>query len=58
MRALGDREEQNIRDLKLDEAVADCLKAVDYGQPLSPNGLSLASFGSLGRTSPVPTGSS
>jgi hypothetical protein len=64
LRELGDREERNIQDLELDELMGDLPQAsppglVSSSQGLtSPTGLSQVSFGSFGRTSPVPTGSS
>jgi hypothetical protein len=61
LKALGDREEQNILDLEMNEATAEALEPPADGQPqvaLSPTGLSQVSFGSFGRTSPLPTGSS
>jgi hypothetical protein len=63
MRELGDREEQNILDLKMDEALAEALDpelphSSPAPGPQSPSGFSQVSFGSLGRTSPVPTDSS
>jgi hypothetical protein len=61
LKALGDREEQNILDLEMDEATVEALEPSADGQPqvaLSPIGLSQMSFGSFGRTSPLPTGSS
>jgi hypothetical protein len=59
MRALGAREEQNILDLEADEAAGEvvaCL-ASPSREVTSPTGLSQVSFGSFGRTSPVPSGS-
>jgi hypothetical protein len=64
MRELGDREEQNILDLKIDEAFAAALapellySSPTLGVPLSPASFSQISFDSLDRTSPVPTSSS
>jgi hypothetical protein len=62
LKALGDREEQNILDLEadeaLDEALADMPVLESVPGPQSPTGFSQVSFGSLGRTSPVPAGSS
>ena|ERR1700722_8380053 len=60
MRVLGAREEQNILDLEADEAAADVavppVSRDSPGEPISPTGLSQVSFGSFGRTSPVPVG--
>jgi hypothetical protein len=61
VRALGDREEQNLAELKMEKAAAEALKPSAEGQPqaaLSPTGFSQVSFDSFGKTSPVPTGSS
>jgi hypothetical protein len=61
LKALGDREEQNILDLEMNEAAVEALEPSAEEQPqaaLSPTGLSQVSFGSFGKTSPVPTGSS
>jgi hypothetical protein len=54
LKALGDREKQNILDLKINEAAGKALKSSAEGQPpaaLSPIGLSQISFSSFGRTS-------
>jgi hypothetical protein len=61
-RALGDRESKNIEEIEADEALAD-LPVLEPSQasiprPRSPSGFFQVSFGSLGRTSLVPTGSS
>jgi hypothetical protein len=61
VRALGAREESNIEGLEMDEAVSAAFEPPAEEQPQaapSPTGLSQVSFGSFGRTSPVPTGSS
>jgi hypothetical protein len=64
MRELGDRKEQNILDLEMDEALAEALdpelprSSPALGVPPSPAGFSQVSFGSLGRTSLVPTSNS
>jgi glycine/D-amino acid oxidase-like deaminating enzyme len=65
MRELGAREEQNILELEMEEAAEEVLdpselpsSAPALGVPPSPAGFSQISFGSLDRTSPVPTGSS
>jgi hypothetical protein len=64
MRELGDREEQNILDLEMDEALAEALdpelpcSSPAPGVSPGPAGFSQVSFGSLGRTSPVLAGSS
>ena len=47
------REMRNIEELEVDEALAQ-LEPL----PSSPTGFSQVSFGSLGRTSPMPTSSS
>ena len=63
LRELGDREELNIRELELDELISEAIPSASEsagppaGQVASPSGLSQVSFGFLGRTSPVPTGS-
>jgi hypothetical protein len=60
MKALGDREEKNIEEMEADEASAEVVSAPVASAspgPTSPTGLSLVSFGSFGRTSPVPSGS-
>jgi hypothetical protein len=58
MRILGDREEQNIRDLEVDETLAEASATVSGPEaPSSPTGFSQVSFGSLfDRTSPLPSG--
>jgi len=60
MRELGVREDQNILDLEADEATTRAAAApesrVASPGPTSPTGLSQVSFGSFGRTSPVPSG--
>jgi hypothetical protein len=61
LREISKGEEQNILDLEADEAAIEALGSSAEGQPqaaLSPTGFSQMSFGSFGRTSPVPTGSS
>jgi hypothetical protein len=64
MRELGDREKQNILDLEMDKALTAALdpelphSVPAPGVPPSPAGFSQMSFGSLDRTSPVPTSSS
>jgi hypothetical protein len=64
MRELGDREEQNILDLEMDEALAEALdpelprSSPAPGVPPSPAGFFQVSFGSLGRISLAPTGNS
>jgi hypothetical protein len=62
VRALGSREEQNIQEMEEDEAsgiasgdAATRAQSPSRG-PTSPTGLSQVSFGSFGRTSPVPSG--
>jgi len=62
LRELRDREEKNIQDLELDELMGDLQPsnsgpALSSPGPTSPTGLSQVSFGSFGRTSPVPSGS-
>jgi TolA-binding protein len=63
LRELSKQEEQNIEEMEADEAAADAAVAalsprrVVSPGPTSPTGLSQVSFGSFGRTSPVPTGS-
>jgi hypothetical protein len=58
-RLLWEREKQNISELEGDEAVAGMASRVESPSrgPTSPTGLSQVSFGSFGRTTPVPTGS-
>lgn len=67
LRALGDRESLNIEELEMDEAAAEVMAATATSEaasassvrlPSSPTGFSQVSFGSFGRTSPVPTGNS
>jgi hypothetical protein len=73
MRELGNREDQNILDLEIEEEMEEAAKralssssdpselpnsAPALGFPPSPAGFSQVSFDSLGRTSPVPTSSS
>src|SRR5450432_2411206 len=68
MRELGDRENQNILDLEAEEALERVLAASQPptgagsgpapGVSPGPAGFSPVSFGSLDRTSLVPTGSS
>ena len=63
LRELRDREEQNIQDLELDELMGELPQpsssesTIPAPGPTSPTGLSQVSFGSFGRTSPVPSGS-
>jgi hypothetical protein len=67
-RELSDREDRNILDLEIDEALAEALaEALDPelprsspapGVPPSSAGFSQVSFGSLNRISPVPTSNS
>jgi hypothetical protein len=57
-RELSDREDRNILDLEAEEAAAAAVALPDLPQYGSPAGFSQVSFGSLGRTSPVPTSSS
>jgi hypothetical protein len=56
LRGLGDREEQNIRDLELDEMLAEIPVGEQPETATSPTGFSQVSFGSFGRISPVPSG--
>jgi hypothetical protein len=58
LKALGDREEQNIEEMEADEALATVSVPEPVPDPRSPTVLSQASFGSLSRTSPVLAGSS
>jgi hypothetical protein len=66
IKSLGNREAQNILDLEADEALDEALTDLPVLEPTqastprpqSPSGFSQVSFGSLDRTSPVPTGSS
>jgi hypothetical protein len=73
MRELGDRKNQNILDLEMEEEMEEAAKralnspldsselpnsAPALGFPPSPAGFFQVSFGFLGRTSPAPTGSS
>jgi hypothetical protein len=69
MRELGDRENQNILNLEIEEAVERALTAPSdppeipssvpaLGFPPSPAGFFQVSFDSLDRISLVPTGSS
>jgi hypothetical protein len=64
MRELSNREEQNILDLEIDEALAEALNpelpcsSPAPGVSPGPAGFSQVSFGSLSRTSPVPADSS
>lgn len=59
VRALGDQEEKNIEEMEADEAAGMIPPPVPGPTGAqSPTGLSQVSFGSFGRTSPVPTGSS
>jgi hypothetical protein len=59
IRELGDREEQNILDLKMDESLAAALdpelphSVPTLGVLSSPAGFFQMSFGSLDRISPV-----
>jgi hypothetical protein len=62
-KALWEREKQNVDELEADEAAAEAVarSTPPAGLPEpapSPTGFSQVSFGSFGRTSPVPTGSS
>jgi hypothetical protein len=73
MRELGDREDQNILDLEIEEEMEEAAKrtltapsdpselpnsAPALGFPPSPADFSQMSFSSLNRTSSIPTGNS
>jgi hypothetical protein len=56
-RQLWEREKQNIVELEGDEVLTLGIEGPSFPGPTSPTGLSQVSFGSFGRTSPVPSGS-
>jgi uncharacterized protein (DUF3084 family) len=60
LKALGNREKQNILDLEINEATVEALKPFAEEQPqaaLSPTRLSQISFSSFNKTSSMPTSS-
>jgi hypothetical protein len=65
LKALEDREERNIEEMEVDELIAGAAVSTEappiqvaFPGAISPTALSQVSFGSLNRTSPIPTGSS